>query len=94
MIKMVAVASPDYLARRGTPLTRVTCTAMTASTATSGGWHGPTAGSLRKGGDRIEVAAAGPLVTNHSDVGRVGVAGLGLLSTAFDRELLDGTLLR
>lgn len=91
-VKMVAVASPDYLALRGTPrspadLHRHACI----------NWRLQDDGrvyqwAFEKKGRRIEVAAEGPLVTNHSDVGVAGaLQGLGI-AYAFDRELVDQLL--
>jgi DNA-binding transcriptional LysR family regulator len=49
---------------------------------------------FEKKGDRMEVAAAGPLVTNHSDVGvAAALQGLGI-AYAFDRERIDEHLAR
>lgn len=91
-VKMIAVASPDYLARRGTPhspadLQNHSCI----------NWRLQADGRLyrwefEKKGKRLEVAAEGPLITNQS---RIGVAaalqGLGVLY-AFDHDLVDEAL--
>ncbi|WP_372659116.1 LysR family transcriptional regulator, partial [Hydrogenophaga sp.] len=84
-VKMVAVASPDYLKRRGVPHApedlhghacinwRLQVDGRTAL------WE------FEKKGRRMEVAADGPLVTNHSDVGvAAALQGLGI-AYAFDR---------
>ncbi len=88
-VKMVAVASPDYLKRRGVPHApedlhghacinwRLQVDGRTAL------WE------FEKKGRRMEVAADGPLVTNHSDVGvAAALQGLGI-AYAFDRERVD-----
>jgi DNA-binding transcriptional LysR family regulator len=88
-VKMIAVASPDYLKRRGVP---------NSPDALQGhaciNWRlevdGRTAlWEFEKKGKRIEVAAAGPLVTNYSDIGvAAALQGLGI-TYAFDREHVD-----
>ena len=91
-VKMVAVASPDYLERRGTPrapsdLHDHACI----------NWRLQDDGSayrweFEKKGKRIDVAVEGPLVTNHSDTGvAAAVQGLGI-AYAFDRERVDALL--
>ncbi len=93
-VKMVAVASPDYLALRGTPrkpgdLHNHDCI----------NWRLQADGSayrweFEKKGTRMEVAAQGPLVTNHSDIGvAAALQGLGI-AYAFDRERIDEHLAR
>lgn len=78
-LKMVAVASPDYLARRGTPkspkdLHDHACV----------NWRLQMEGrhyrwEFRKRGQRIEVEVDGPVVTNHADVGiAAALNGLGI----------------
>lgn len=88
-VKMVAVASPDYLAQHGVPpsptdLQHHACI----------NWRLQTDGRtyqwvFEKRGRRIEVAASGPLVTNQSDIGvAAALQGLGI-AYAFDRERVD-----
>jgi DNA-binding transcriptional LysR family regulator len=75
----VAVASPDYLARRGIPRTpadlhRHACV----------NWRLQVDGrhyrwEFEKKGKRLEVAVDGPVVTNHADIGlAAAVDGLGI----------------
>ena len=78
-MNMVAVASPDYLARHGTPgspadLHRHACI----------NWRLQMEGrhyrwEFRKRAQSIEVAVAGPVVTNHADIGiAAALNGLGI----------------
>ena len=88
-VKMVAVASPDYLARRGLPQSPADLHDHACIN-----WRLQTDGrayqwEFEKRGRRIEVAASGPLVTNHSDIGvAAALQGLGI-AYAFDRERVD-----
>ncbi|MET1114025.1 MAG: LysR family transcriptional regulator [Comamonas sp.] len=91
-VKMLAVASPDYLARRGTPqspadLQRHACISWRLQAdGRAYRWE------FEKKGRRIEVDAQGPLVTNHSDIGiAAALQGLGI-AYAFDRERVDAHL--
>ncbi len=79
-VEMVAVASPDYLARHGEPKTpadlhRHLCI----------NWRFPGSGNiyrwqLEKKGKRIELSVAGLLISNHQDVVLEGaLQGLGIL---------------
>lgn len=88
-VKMVAVASPDYLKHRGTPrspdeLRNHACI----------NWRLQADGrayrwEFQKRGKQLEVAVEGPLVTNQSDIGiAAALQGLGI-AYAFDRERLD-----
>ncbi|MDD0838417.1 LysR family transcriptional regulator [Curvibacter sp. HBC61] len=88
-VKMVVVASPDYLAQHGTPRTpadlhRHACL----------NWRLQLDGrayrwEFEKNGQRLEMAVNGPLVTNHSEVGiEAALQGLGL-AYAFDRGQVD-----
>lgn len=93
-VKMVAVASPEYLARHGIP-------------RTPGDLHGHACINWRlqvdgrayrwefeKKGKRIELAVDGPLVTNHADVGvAAALEGLGI-AYAFDHEGMNEHLAR
>jgi DNA-binding transcriptional LysR family regulator len=86
---MVAVASPDYLARRGLPQSPADLHHHACIN-----WRLQTDGrayqwAFEKRGRQIEVAASGPLVTNHSEIGvAAALQGLGI-AYAFDRERVD-----
>lgn len=88
-VEMVAVASPDYLARRGAPqspadLHRHACI----------NWRLQADGraypwEFENKGQRIELAVSGPLVTNHSDIGiAAALQGVGI-AYAFERAHVD-----
>ena len=78
-VKMIAVASPDYLARRGTPRTPADLHSHACIN-----WRCRLDGrayrwEFEKKGKRIEVAVEGPVVTNHSDIGvAAALQGLGI----------------
>ena len=88
-LKMLAVASPDYLAHRGLPRSPVDLHRHACIN-----WRIEADGrayrwEFEKKTKRMEVAVEGPLTTNHSDVGvAAAVQGLGI-AYAFDRELVD-----
>lgn len=88
-LKMIAVASPEYLAVRSAPhspadLHSHACINWRLQ-ADGQAWHW----AFEKRGKRLEIAAKGPLVTNHSDIGiAAAVQGLGI-AYAFDREHVD-----
>ena len=88
-VHMIAVASSDYLARRGVPqspddLHHHACI----------NWRLQADGSayrweFEQAGKRVEVAVDGPLVTNHSDLGlAAALQGLGI-AYVFDRNQMD-----
>lgn len=88
-VKMVAVASPDYLELHGVPQTpadlhRHACI----------NWRLQLDGrayrwEFEKKAKRLEVAVEGPVVTNNSDMGvAAALQGLGI-AYAFDRERVD-----
>ena len=88
-VKMIAVASPDYVALRGMPkspadLHRHACI----------NWRLQVDGrayrwEFEKKGKRVEIAVEGPLVTNDSDIGvEAALQGLGI-AYAFDRGRID-----
>ena len=91
-VKMIAVASPDYLARRGRPQAPVDLQSHACIN-----WRLQTDGQpyhweFEKNGQRLEIAASGPVVTNQSDIGiAAALQGLGI-AYAFDRELVDECL--
>ena len=88
-VKMLAVASSDYLARRGEPrapadLSHHACI----------NWRFPGSGGIyrwqfEKKGKRFEVAVEGPVISNHQDmVVEAALQGLGILY-AYDIERID-----
>jgi len=93
-VKMLAVASPGYLARRGMPHTPADLHAHACIN-----WRLQDDGrayrwEFEKKGKRLEVAAEGPLITNQSEVGAAAaLQGLGILY-AFDHDLVDNALAR
>lgn len=78
-MNMVAVASPDYLARRGTP--RLPAELHDHACIN---WRlqmdgRPYRWEFKKRGQRLEVAVDGPVVTNHADIGiAAALNGLGI----------------
>lgn len=93
-VKMIAVASPDYLGERGLPHAPADLHSHACIN-----WRLQADGrayrwEFEKKGKRIEVAVEGPLVTNQSDIGvAAALQGLGI-AYAFDRERVDGYLAR
>lgn len=91
-VKMVAVASPGYLARHGTPQSPADLHGHACIN-----WRLQVDGrtyrwEFAKKGKRVEVAAQGPLVTNHSDIGvAAALQGLGI-AYAFDRARVDESI--
>ncbi len=88
-VPMVAVASPQYLAQHGAPrspqdLHRHACINWRLQAdGTAYRWE------FAKKGKRHDIAVAGPVTTNHSDIGvAAAVQGLGI-AYAFDRERVD-----
>jgi DNA-binding transcriptional LysR family regulator len=88
-VRMLAVASPDYLARRGEPQTpadlhRHACI----------NWRFPGSGQiyrwqLGRRGKKVEIAVDGPLIANHQDVViEAAIQGLGILY-AYDDDRVD-----
>lgn len=91
-VKMVAVASPDYLARSGMPDTPAdlhhhVCIHWRLQN------DGPVyRWEFEKNGKRLEVAADGALITNDSELGvEAAVQGLGI-AYAFERTRVDAYL--
>jgi DNA-binding transcriptional LysR family regulator len=93
-VKMVAVASPDYLALRGLPLRPADLHGHACIN-----WRLQHDGhayrwEFSKKGKRIEVDVEGPLITNHADTGvAAALQGLGI-AYAFDRDRVDAHLAR
>jgi DNA-binding transcriptional LysR family regulator len=91
-VKMIAVASLDYLARKGTPHSPADLQDHSCIN-----WRLQADGRLyrwefEKRGKRLEVAAEGPLITNHARIGAAAaLQGLGILY-AFDHDLVDEAL--
>ncbi|MFP5475207.1 MAG: LysR family transcriptional regulator [Gammaproteobacteria bacterium] len=85
-LDMVAVASPDYLARRGTPRSPAELNDHACIN-----WRLQMDGrhyrwEFRKRGQRLEVAVDGPVVTNHADIGvAAALNGLGI-AYHFDKD--------
>ena len=79
-LNMVAVASPDYLARRGTPkspgeLQQHAC--INWRLQMDGRYY---RWEFNKQGQRLEVAVQGSVVTNHADIGiAAALNGLGIV---------------
>lgn len=93
-VKLLAVASPDYLAKRGEPgkpadLRRHDCI----------NWRFPGSGRIyrwefMKAGKKLEVAVEGPLVSNHQDVVvEAALQGLGILY-AYDDDRVTEAIAR
>ena len=93
-VKMLAVASPEYLARRGEPKTpadlhRHACI----------NWRFPGSGRVyrwefEKKGKKVEIAVEGPLISNHQDVVvEAALQGLGILY-AYDDDGVDEAIVR
>lgn len=79
-VKMLAVASPDYLARRGKPATPADLQRHACIN-----WRFPGSGRIyrwefEKKGKKLEVAVEGPIISNHQDVVvEAALQGLGIL---------------
>lgn len=88
-IRMLAVASPDYLARRGTPRTPADLQGHAGIQWQLLADGSPARWAFEKRGKRLEVAMAGPLVTNSSELGvAAALQGLGI-AYAFERGHVD-----
>lgn len=93
-VKMMAVASPDYLERRGTPRSPADLHDHDCIN-----WRLEFDGrayrwEFSKKGKQLEIAVEGPLVTNHSGTGvAAALQGLGI-AYAFDLECFDEHLAR
>src|ERR1700740_1840163 len=93
-VKMLALASPDYLSRRGEPKTpadlhRHACI----------NWRFPGSGRIyrwqfERKGKKVEIAVEGPLISNHQDVVLEGaLQGLGILY-AYDDDRVHEAIAR
>ncbi|MGC2461954.1 MAG: LysR substrate-binding domain-containing protein [Steroidobacteraceae bacterium] len=88
-VKMLAVASPDYLARCGEPRTPADLSHHACIN-----WRFPGGGGIyrwqfEKKGKKLEVAVAGPLISNQQDmVVEAALQGLGILYV-YDIDRVD-----
>jgi DNA-binding transcriptional LysR family regulator len=93
-VKMRALASPEYLARRGEPKTPIDLHDHACIN-----WRFPGSGSIyrwqfEKRGQKFEMAVDGPLVSNHQDIAIEGaLQGLGILY-AYDYSGVDEAVAR
>ena len=89
-IKLLAVASPDYLAMRGEPSTPADLRSHDCIN-----WRFPGSGRVyrwefTKKGKKLEVAVEGPLVSNHQDVVvEAALQGLGILYAYDDDRVAE-----
>jgi DNA-binding transcriptional LysR family regulator len=88
-VKLLAVASPDYLARRGEPRTPADLSHHACIN-----WRFPGSGGIyrwqfEKKGKKLEVAVEGPLISNQQEmVVAAALQGLGILY-AYDLDRID-----
>jgi DNA-binding transcriptional LysR family regulator len=93
-VRMLAVASPDYLAQRGEPSTPADLRRHACIN-----WRFPGSGRIyrwefEKKGKKLEVAVEGPLLSNHQDVVvEAALQGLGILY-AYDHDRIDAAIAR
>src|SRR5882724_1666830 len=93
-VKMLAVASPDYLARCGEPTTPADLRGHACIN-----WRLPSSGRIyrwefEKKGKKLEIAVEGPLISNHQDVVvEAALQGLGILY-AYDVDRVDQAIAR
>ena len=93
-VKMLALASPDYLARRGEPKTPADLHQHACIN-----WRFPGSGRIyrwefEKKGKKLDMAVAGPLTANHQDVViEAALQGLGILY-AYDDDRVDEAIAR
>ena len=93
-VKLLAVASPDYLAKRGEPSTPADLRRHACIN-----WRFPGSGRIyrwefEKKGKKLEVAVEGPLLSNHQDVVvEAALQGLGILY-AYDNDRVDEAIAR
>lgn len=85
-LDMVAVASPDYLARQGTPKTPADLHAHACINWRLQMDGSPYRWEFKKRGRLLEVPVQGPILTNHADVGiAAALEGLGI-AYHFERD--------
>ncbi len=93
-VKMLALASPDYLARRGEPKTPADLHQHACIN-----WRFPGSGKIyrwefEKKRKKLEMAVEGPLIANHQDiVSEAALQGLGILY-AYDDDRIDEAITR
>lgn len=93
-VKLLAVASPDYLAKRGEPSTPADLRGHACIN-----WRFPGSGRIyrwefEKKGKKLEVAVEGPLLSNQQDVVvEAALQGLGILY-AYDNDRVDEAIAR
>ena len=93
-VKMRALASPDYLARRGEPKTPADLHKHACIN-----WRFPGSGRIyrwefEKKGKKLDMAVEGPLIANHQDVViEAALQGLGILY-AYDDDRVDEAIAR
>ena len=93
-VKMLVVASPDYLSRRGEPKTPADLHGHACIN-----WRFPGSGRIyrwefEKKGKRLELSVEGPLISNHQDVVIEGaLQGLGILY-AYDNDRVEEAIAR
>ena len=93
-VKMMALASPDYLARRGEPRTPADLHQHACIN-----WRFPGSGRIyrwefERKGKKLELAVEGPLIANHQDVVvEAALQGLGILY-AYDDDRVSEALAR
>jgi DNA-binding transcriptional LysR family regulator len=85
-VKIIVAASPDYLARHGEPASPVDLRGHACINWRLPGRDSVASWEFEKKGKKIEMAVAGPLISNHQDVAvAAAVQGLGVLY-AYDYE--------
>src|SRR6266853_340575 len=93
-VKMLALASPDYLSRRGEPKTPADLHHHACIN-----WRFPGSGRIYRWefaakGKKLEIAVEGPLISNHQDVVVEGaLQGLGILY-AYDNDRVEEAIAR
>lgn len=91
-VRLIAAASPDYLARHGTPRVPADLAGHACINWRLQADGQPYRWPFEKRGKRLEVAAQGPLVTNQAQLGlAAALQGLGIVY-AFDHEGLEAAL--